>query len=267
MEQQQGRHTTVAVTGAARGIGEAIARQLAAAGYSLLLGDLDDSVVDLAASLGGVGGVLDVTSEASFAAWLALAPKVDVLVNNAGVMWVGPYDQEPASAVQRQFDVNFHGAVRGTRLVLPAMLARRAGSVVTVASVASYVSPAGEATYAATKHALHGWMKAVRQEIAGSGVNLCLVLPTVVETELALGTDSGGVPRLTPQQVAAAVASVVATPQFETFVPARVGVLVRVLALLPQKGKDLLYRRLVPNQVTAGDPAARADYESRRLPG
>jgi NADP-dependent 3-hydroxy acid dehydrogenase YdfG len=258
--------TTVAITGAARGIGEAIARELASEGYSLLLGDLDPSVESLAASLGGIGGVLDVTSPESFAAWLDLVPSVDVLVNNAGVMWVGSYDQEPASAAQRQFDVNFHGAVRGTRLVLPAMLARRSGTVVTVASVASYISPAGEATYAATKHALHGWTKAVRQEIAGSGVSLCLVLPTVVETELALGTDSGGVPRLTPEQVAAAVAAVVARPRFETFVPARVGVLVRVMALLPQRGRDLMDRRLVPNQVKAGDPAARAEYEARRLP-
>jgi short-subunit dehydrogenase len=258
--------STVAITGAARGIGEAIARELASRGCSLLLGDLDSSVIALAQSLGGVGGVLDVTSADSFAAWLDLVPSVDVLVNNAGVMWVGPFDVEPESAAQRQFDVNFHGAVRGTRLVLPAMLARRSGTVVTVASVASYVSPAGEATYAATKHALHGWMKAVRQEIAGSGVDLCLVLPTVVETELARGTDAGGVPRLRPQQVATAVAAAIAKPRFETFVPARVGLLVRVMALLPERGRDLMYRRLVPNQVRAGDPAARAEYEARQLP-
>jgi short-subunit dehydrogenase len=258
--------TTVAITGAARGIGEAIARQLASQGYSLLLGDLDATVVSLAESLGGVGGVLDVTSAESFAAWLALVPSVDILVNNAGVMWVGPYSAEPEAVARKQFDVNVHGAIRGARLVLPTMLARRSGTVVTVASVASYISPAGEATYAATKHALHGWMKAVRQEIAGSGVSLCLVLPTVVETELAVGTDSGGVPRLTPEQVAAAVAAVIVRPRFETFVPARVGVLVRVLALLPQQGRDLMYRRLVPNQVKAAGLAARADYEARRLP-
>jgi short-subunit dehydrogenase len=159
--------------------------------------------------------------------------------------------------------VNFHGAVRGTRLVLPAMLARRAGLVVTVASVASYVSPAGEASYAATKHAVHGWMKAARQELAGSGVQLALVMPAVVETELAVGTASGGVPRLMPEEVAAAVVGVIATPRFETFVPARVSVLVRVLALLPQRGRDMMYRKLVPNQVHATDASAREDYESK----
>jgi short-subunit dehydrogenase len=177
-------------------------------------------------------------------------------------MWVGRHDEEPEAVARKQLEVNFLGVVRGTRLAV----AQGARTVVTVASAASYVAPAGEATYAASKHAVHGWMKAVRQELKGSGVQLCLVLPTVVETELAAGTASGGVPRLTPQQVAQAVAGVVAKPRFETFVPARVGLLTRVLAVLPQRGRDLMYARLVPNQVTSTDHAQRADYEAKRLP-
>ncbi len=82
---------------------------------------------------------------------------LDALVNNAGVMWVGPFDEEPEAAARRMMEVNFFGVVRGTRLVLPAMRARRSGHVVTVASVASHIAPAGEATYAATKHAVLGW--------------------------------------------------------------------------------------------------------------
>jgi short-subunit dehydrogenase len=253
--------TTVAVTGAARGIGEAIARELSSRGYHLLLGDLDVSVVDLAAELGGVGGLLDVTDQTSYEAWLARVPKVDVLVNNAGILWVGSFADEPEAVARKQFDVNFHGVVRGTRLAL----ASGTTVVVTVASAASYIAPAGEATYAATKHAVHGWMTGVRQELRGTDVRLCLVMPTVVETELALGTSSGGVPRLTPADVAVAVADVIAKPRFETFVPARVSVLARALALMPQSGRDLMYRRLVPNQVEVGDHASRAAYEARRL--
>jgi hypothetical protein len=108
-------------------------------------------------------------------------------------------------------------------------------------------------------------MKGVRQELRGTGVTVALVMPAVVDTELALGTDPGGAPRLTPAAVATAVADVIAKPRFETFVPGYAGALTRVLALLPQWGKDLMYRRLVPNQLQAADRSARAEYEARRL--
>jgi short-subunit dehydrogenase len=265
MGEARANGRVVAVTGAARGIGEAIAVELSRRGYSLLLGDLDPSVVTLASSLGGVGGVLDVTDQASYEAWLGLVPRVDVLVNNAGVMWVGDFDQEPMATAERQMAVNFFGVVRGTRLVLPAMRARRSGLVVTVASLGSYVTPAGESTYAATKHAVHGWMKGVRQELRGSGVSLALVMPAVVDTELALGTAAGGTARLSPAAVALAVADVLDKPRFETIVPRHAAALPRLLALLPQRGRDLLYRKVVPNQVLAADRAARAEYEARTL--
>ena len=248
---------TVAITGAARGIGAAIARELAGS-YDLLLGDLD-GCDDLAAELGATAGTLDVTDQASYESWLALVPHVDVLVNNAGIMWVGAYDAEPEAVVRKQFDVNVFGVMRGTRLAI----AGGARTVVTVASAASYIAPAGEATYAATKHAVLGWMKALRVE--APHVELCLVLPTVVTTELAAGTVSGGVPPLTPADVAQAVAKVIATPRFETFVPARVAVLQKLIAVLPQRGKDLLVARLVPNQLVQGDAGQREDYEKRQV--
>lgn len=258
---------TIAVTGAARGIGAAVARELSRRGHDLLLGDLDaDAVRALADSLGpgAVAGPLDVTDDASYASWLALVPRVDVLVSNAGVMWVGPFEDEPESVARRQYDVNVLGVVRGTKLVLPQMRARGRGHLVTIASAASYVAPAGEATYAATKHAVHGWSKAVRQELRGSGVEVSLVMPTVVTTELAAGTHSGGVPPLAPEDVARAVADVVDKPRFEVFVPGRVAVLARLMAVLPQWGRDLLHARLVPDQ-RRSDRDARADYEARRL--
>ena len=251
--------TTIAITGSARGIGAATARLLASRGHHVLLGDLEAPTA-LAQELGGTAGVLDVTDEASYAAWLALVPRVDVLVNNAGIMWVGAWDAEPAGVAEKQFAVNVHGVQRGTRLAV----AQGARHVVTVASAASYIAPAGEATYAATKHAVHGWMKAVRQELRGR-VEISLVMPTVVETELAAGTAHGGVPRLTPEQVATAVADVIETPRFEVFVPRRVGLLTRVLAVLPQRGRDLMHRRLVPDQVRDTDRSAREAYESKRL--
>ena len=90
-------------------------------------------------------------------------------------------------------------------------------------------------------------------------------MPIVVKTELAAGTSPGGIPALEPEEVAAAIVGAIERPRFEVFVPVRVGVLVRVLALLPQRGRDALYRRLVPDQAAETDGAARRAYEERVL--
>ena len=190
---------------------------------------------------------------------------VDVLVNNAGVMWVGPFDEEPETAADRMLDVNFHGVARGVRAAAPRMRARGSGQIVTVASVASHIAPAGEATYAASKHAVLGYLTAVRQELRGTAVQLSVVMPIVVDTELAAGTSPGGMPALQPQDVADAVVRAIEHPRFEVFVPARVGPLTRLLGLLPQRGRDLLYDRLVPDQAGETDHEARRAYEERVL--
>jgi NADP-dependent 3-hydroxy acid dehydrogenase YdfG len=262
----------VAVTGGARGIGEAIGRTLAARGARVALGDIDEEAVRATADSigsGAVGLALDVRSTASVAAFLdqvetTLGP-LDVLVNNAGVMWVGGFEDEPETAAERMLDVNFHGVARAVRLAAPGMRARRRGQIITVASVASHVAPAGEATYAASKHAVLGYLTAVRQELRGTAVQLSVVMPIVVNTELAAGTSPGGMPALEPQEVADAVAGAIERPRFQVFVPARVGGLTRLLALLPQRGRDLLYARLVPDQARDTDQAARSAYEERVL--
>lgn len=262
----------VAVTGGARGIGEAIARTLAGRGARVVIGDVDEAAArTTAASIGSgvVGRALDVRSTESVAAFLdhieATLGPVDVLVNNAGVMWVGDFEDEPETAADRVLDVNFHGVARGVRLAAPRMRARGSGHIVTVASIASHVAPAGEATYAASKHAVLGYLTAVRQELRGTAVQLSVVMPIVVNTELAAGTSPGGIPALEPQEVADAVLSAIERPRFEVFVPARVGGLTRLLALLPQRGRDLLYARLVPDQAQETDAGARRAYEERVL--
>lgn len=259
----------VAVTGGARGIGLAIATKLAQGGAKVAIGDLDlDAARDSASSISGTarGYSLDVTDDASFTAFLADAAAefgaIDVLVNNAGVMWVGPFDAEPQAMSERMVAVNLLGVIRGVRLAAPAMRARGRGQIVTVASAASRLAPPGESTYAATKHGVLGYLTGVREELRGSGVTLSVVMPTVVETELAVGTSSGSVARLGPDEVADAVVKVIGTKRFGVYVPGRVGFLVGVVNVLPQAVRDRVLRRAVPNQVAAvADSTARANYE------
>jgi short-subunit dehydrogenase len=259
---------SVAVTGGARGIGAAIAAELARAGARAAVGDLDaEAARQTAASLEGDAAslALDVTSTESFAGFLDAAEAahgpLDVLVNNAGIMWVGPFAEEDEATAHRQFEVNLHGTMRGMKLALPGMLARGHGHLVNIASMASRVTPAGEATYTATKHAVYGYSAAVRAELRGSGVEVSLVMPAVVETELARGTSHGRTRRLEPGDVARAVAAGVRRPRFEVYVPGSLSLLSRVYAAAPLRMRDAMARALVPDQARLTDRSARADYE------
>lgn len=263
----------VAVTGGARGIGRETAAHLARAGARVAIGDRDAegaraTATELSGDVTGFG--LDVTDTASFVAFLADVEKhlgpIDVLVNNAGVMWVGGFADEPESATARQLAVNLHGVIRGVKLTAPRMLARRQGHIVTIASAASKLSPPGESTYAATKHGVYGYLSGVRAELRGSGVRLSVIMPGVVDTELAVGTATGAARLLSPADVARSVVAVIERPRFEVTIPRYIGPLTRWLNVLPQPIRDVVHRATVPDQVrsTAGGSARQA-YESRNL--
>jgi NADP-dependent 3-hydroxy acid dehydrogenase YdfG len=263
----------VAVTGGARGIGRDIARQLAAAGARVAIGDYDRDAVQAAAEELGhaVQGLpLDVTDTESFRGFLSATESrwgpIDVLVNNAGVLWAGAFDEEPESATRRMIEVNLHGVIRGVRLAAPAMRDRGRGHIVTIASAAARLSPPGESTYAATKHGVRGYLTGVREELRGSGVQLSVILPGVVDTELAAGTATGAARLLQPADVARAVLRVIARPRFEVTIPRYAGPLSRFADLLPQLARDPVLRRLVPNQVAATrGSSVRTRYESQLL--
>jgi NADP-dependent 3-hydroxy acid dehydrogenase YdfG len=263
----------VAVTGGARGIGREIARQLAAAEARVAIGDRDgEAVRKTAAELPGTveGFELDVTDSESFQAFLTAAESlwgpIDVLVCNAGVMWVGPFDAEPETATRRMLEVNLHGVIRGVRLAAPAMRARGRGHIVAIASAAAKLSPPGESTYAATKHGVLGYLSGVREELHGSGVQLSVLMPGVVETELAVGTASGAARMLQPSDVARAAVRTIRRPRFEVTIPGYISPLTRVVALFPQRLRDFALRRMVPNQVAATHGSSvRSGYESQTL--
>jgi short-subunit dehydrogenase len=110
-----------------------------------------------------------------------------------------------------------------------------------------------------------GYCTALRAELRGTGVHVSVILPTVVETELAAGTAHGRVRRLRPDDVATAVLATIRRPRPEVWVPGRVAALVRLRDVLPRRLREALTRAMVPDQVAATDPAARSGYHRRML--
>ena len=143
------RGKTIVITGAARGIGYATAQALLARGARVVIGDRDidalESAVAGISSLGQVSGhPLDVTDRESFVAFLDKARAdggghIDVLINNAGVMPVGPFLDQSAQAIRSSIEVNFYGVLSGCQLVLPDMVKRRDGHIINIASLAGMV--------------------------------------------------------------------------------------------------------------------------------
>src|SRR5437763_3171179 len=211
----------VAITGAARGIGRATAAALVAEGARVAIGDLDaELAARTAGELGCASHALDVTSPESFERFLdwvedEVGP-LDVLVNNAGILHLGPFLEEGEAATRRQVEVNLLGVVHGTRLGVRRMRAHGGGHLVNVASSAGKVAPPGVATYTATKHAVVGLTESVRAEQRGSGIDFSIVLPGVVRTEMIAGyAESRLVPPVEPAEVAAAIVATLRRPRVD----------------------------------------------------
>lgn len=256
----------VAITGGARGIGREIAAGFRAAGAQVAVGDIHlDAAQETAADLGAHACRLDVTDPDAQEAFIAevvreLGP-IDIFVANAGLMWVGSFTDEPRSAARAQIEVNLLGVINGVKAVAPGMLSRGRGHLITVASAGSILPTPGEATYAATKHGVLGYLKAVRAEMRGTGVRVTSIMPGVVDTALAAGTSSGAAKLLTPDEVATAVVRAAVRPRFEVTVPGFIGPGARVVNLLPTPIRDRIFAALVPNQREARKNQ-RQDYEA-----
>ena len=262
----------VAITGGARGIGEATARAIAAKGGKVAIGDLD---VELAQKTAGVIGgetialELDVTRRESFENFLSqveerLGP-LDVIVNNAGIMPIGPFVEEEDATARRMIDINLHGVIFGTKLAIPGMVRRGSGHIVNIASTAGKGGFPGGATYCATKHAVVGLSEAVRAELRDTGVEVSVVMPAVVNTELGSGlVEARGVKVSEPSEVADAIVDALEAPRFDVWVPRVTGAISKVMNLLPRSGREGIGRLLKVDQVLANaDSDVRAAYEAR----
>jgi NAD(P)-dependent dehydrogenase (short-subunit alcohol dehydrogenase family) len=263
---------TIAITGGARGIGRATAAAFAQRGARVAIGDIDgDEARATATALGGdvVGFDLDVTDRASFTAFLdavesRLGP-LSVLVNNAGIMPLAALVDERDEVARRQVDINLHGVILGTKLAVRRMVARGDGHIVNIASAAGKAGFPGAATYCATKHAVVGFSEAVRAETHGTGIDLSVVMPSVVNTELAAGLQgTRGVALVEPTDVATAVVEAVEHRRFDVFVPRSLGPLFKLMTVLPRPARELVSRVLKGDKVLAEpDAAIRAAYEAR----
>ena len=173
------------VTGGGGGIGRAIARRLARDGMTVAVLDRNGGAAQtVAAEIGGLAVTADVAKPEEVGravdATLARFEKIDLLVNNAGVAWMGPALDTPLEAFRSMLAVNVEGVFIVSRAVLPHMIARRAGSVVNLASWAGKTGPAYFAGYSASKFAVVGLTQALAREMAPHGIRVNAICPGIV---------------------------------------------------------------------------------------
>jgi NADP-dependent 3-hydroxy acid dehydrogenase YdfG len=227
--------TAALVTGASSGIGEATALALAAEGASVALvarrGDRLDSLAERVGALGARALPIeaDVTDEGTATEAMDRAAsefgRLDIVVNNAGVMLLGPVVGAPLEEWERMIDVNVRGLLYCSRAAFPHLLnaakegSRGVSDLVNISSVAGRRATAGAGVYNATKHAVGAFSEALRQELAGHQVRVSLIEPGAVATELSshnrpeireqINKRFGDIERLQSEDIADAITYVV----------------------------------------------------------
>jgi NAD(P)-dependent dehydrogenase (short-subunit alcohol dehydrogenase family) len=267
----------VAVTGGANGIGRAIAEHFARLGARVAIGDIDSQAAQsLAAELGNgaIGVALDVSDEASFAAFLDAAEEANgplaVLVNNAGVDWMGPFHTDTNRDSRREVAVNLMGPIIGSRLALQRMLPRRSGHLVNIASAAGRVPQPGSAVYSATKHGVVGLTECLRLEYRDSGVRFSILHPGYIPTAMTEGTQrpSRLLPTATPDDCARAVVDAVQHNRFEVWSPANQWVGVKLGHLFGRAVRERVLLAMGIGKIADDmDQSARANYHERAFGG
>jgi NADP-dependent 3-hydroxy acid dehydrogenase YdfG len=262
----------VVVTGGAAGIGRATAGTMADRGAKVAIGDIHAEKASAAAEEIGrdaVGLPLDVADREGFDLFLDRVEErfgpIDCLVNNAGVMLLGPIDDETPETTRAMIDVNLIGVINGTQCAMKRMKPRRRGRIINIASQAGKAGMADGATYCATKFGVIGFSESVRAELKGTGVGISWILPGVVDTELAAGLpDIPLMEKLSPGDIAEAVVKALTEGGAEIWVPARNQWLDTPSRLLPRPLRERILVLSGADRVLArADHGRRDEYESR----
>jgi all-trans-retinol dehydrogenase (NAD+) len=232
------------ITGAARGIGQATAKELARAGADIFGVDLHvDDLQETTAHVTKLGRkfsslACDISDERAVRDLInSLSQRggFDVLVNNAGVLPSGAFLEREFDVWRKAIDVNLLGLMAFTHAVLPILLKRQQAHIVNIASIAGKFGTEGVAAYAASKHGVVGFSSALRFELEGTAVGVSWICPSMVNTRMAAGVPQHLLtPRVEPEDVARAIRRAIETNAAEVFVPGRVRFWVSILpAVLP----------------------------------
>lgn len=201
---------SVLLTGATGGIGQAIARALAARGARLVLTGRRAEVLEpLAAEVGGRAVACDLASADEVSRLLGECSNADVLVANAALPASGELESFSVEEIDRALDVNLRAPIQLTRALLPGMVERGAGHVVLVSSLSGKVASVGSSLYSATKFGLRGFASGLREDLHGTGVGVTVVFPGFISDAGMLADSGVRLPRWVgtrrPDQVASAV--------------------------------------------------------------
>ena len=196
--------SAAAITGAASGIGRALALELAARGCDLALADRDEAgLATLAAEIAKVHRrkvtvhTVDVGIPAQIEAFaqaaIAAHPGLNIVINNAGVGLMGMFDEVEQAQMEWLININFWGVVHGTRAFLPHLSKKPEAHIVNLSSIFGIIAPPGQTAYAAAKFAVRGFSESLRHELAlaNSPVRLSVVHPGGVATNIARNSRSG----------------------------------------------------------------------------
>lgn len=192
--RMQLKDRTAIITGAASGIGRAIAHSLARRGCHLALADVNEAGLAETAQAAAAGvritrHRLDVGDARAIAAFRDLVraqhERIDLLVNNAGVALGGTFEQVPEADFDWLMSINFFGVVRMTRAFLPTLKASDEARIVNISSIFGIIAPPGQTAYCASKFAVRGFSESLRKELNGTSIGVSVVHPGGVATSIA----------------------------------------------------------------------------------